>query len=170
MIAQHDLRSVISAMAVAFRHLYGGEPDAVIFKTFYWDLRHIVSIYPHSAGDGDDPRITEWTSEYRSALEETIGHLRATFPTSVVALRTDPLWNVTFTSRFGSDPSYVYHVGMHLMSIVRMLSAQHDVALFDFFQIFEGLDPEEYLSDDLHVQPHYSRMMLKIILSGLGCS
>lgn len=160
-------------MAVAFRHMYGSDPDAVIMKSFHWDLRHIVSVFPHHyskhSSGGTDLRIRNWTSEYRDLLEDALQHLKKTFPASIVALRTDPLWNVS-SSRLGSDPSYVHHVGTHLNNIIRMLSDKHNVPLFDIFQIFEGLDPSEYLADDVHIKEHFSRVVLKIILSGISCS
>jgi hypothetical protein len=111
----------------------------------------------------DRTRLVTLLHDHAHNVTATLKKVRDLFPHSIVALRTDPLWN-TSTSRFGPDRSAVYDIGMQLNQVVRYVAQKEEALLFDFFHIFEGLASGMYLADDIHIKNYYSKIELNIIL------
>ena len=91
--------------------------------------------------------------------------LQSYFPKAQIALKTDPLWNQTY-NRFGRV-KVVRDLGIRFLNIIRLLAFERDLPLFDFHRIFEGLSPEYYLFDDIHLKPHFSLICFRILFGFL---
>jgi hypothetical protein len=160
---------IFPSLEMASKHFITrfGHPDIVVVKSFFWDLLHLCrNLKICRDVELDRTRLIELLRHHEGNVTMTVKKVRLEFPHSIVALRTDPLWKLE-TNRFGPDPSVVREIGMQLNQVIRYVAARENALLFDFFHIFEGLAPEVYLFDDIHIHGHYSKIELNIILHTL---
>jgi hypothetical protein len=154
-----------------------GIPQVVLLKSFFWELRWICA----RASDGDFPcadlgndrrAVSDILQMYETAVVGALRKLRALFPTAVVVLKTDPLYNHT-SNRF-AKPAHkkavlnsvenVFYMAMELNKVFRRVGLQEHAPVLDTFRTFLGLDPKVYLRDDIHLRDEYSQTILNMII------
>jgi len=147
-----------------------GSPDLVLFKSFYWDLLGL-SLRAKERREPLTSLLSVSSLEdiyrlYALHLEASLSAIKMAFPSAVVALRNDPLWDQR-TQRFG-DPALIHTIGLGLLKTLRHVAAKNNEVLFDFYSMFEPLEPTTYLNDDIHVCEYFSRIILQILYSFLA--
>ena len=148
-----------ASQAFISRH---GHPDLVLLKSFYWDVMITCRRYgcspPHTI---NATTLAAELLDYEHQLRTAIAIVKQAFPRSIVALRTDPMWNPR-TVRFG-DAATVHSIGLGLLRAVRQVASTDKLVLFDLFEIFHSLDPDTYLADDIHLNEYFSRLVLGLL-------
>ena len=64
--------------------------------------------------------------------------------------------------RFG-DHNDVCKVAVRLYNMVRLVGIQYNIPLFDYYRIFEQLETDVYLRDDIHLKPYYAYIVLNTL-------
>jgi hypothetical protein len=137
-----------------FKSYNSRDPDVVVVKSLYWDIADIIKV---NAG------YFESISKYEMELTKFVKHLQRRFNSSEIVLKSDPMWNRD-ANRFKNSPVHVHRLGMSLMSIARSVADKLNLTYFDFFHMFEHLDPKSYLRDDIHLQEKFSVIEMSIFI------
>ena len=155
------LDGIFEVGSAAFAAKYGS-PQVVVLKSFFWEVNRLcyVTTFPCADMGGDAGAATKLLRAYEENVTAALRKLRALFPGAVVALKTDPLWNHTSNRFLGSAPHLnatnsvenAFWLGLELNKVIRRVAHKEIAPVFDFYRIFEGLSPREYLKDDIHLK------------------
>ena len=134
-------------------------PDLVVLKAFNWDLQYICRnvLCKNTSSILYEPYITD----YYKRLSTLVIQIKLCFPHSQLVLKTDPMWS-SDRVRFG-DHNDVCKVAVRLYNMVRLVGIQYNIPIFDYYRIFEQLETDVYLRDDIHLKPYYAYIVLNTL-------
>lgn len=120
-----------------FADVVGAPPDLVLIKSLYWDVTKVFEA-PETVKSGIE---TAYLCDYRAALANAVAEAKAAFPTAMVGLRTDPMWDVT-QNRFAQKSAFplptVRAAAVNMLQALRGLAREQHLLLIDFNYIFLG--------------------------------